>query len=88
MTSAAPVVYILCLVTSAVCSLLLIRHYLRRKTPLLLWSAACFVLLTVNNLLLVADIFLLPAFDLAPYRAAASLGAVSTLLYGFIWELD
>ncbi len=84
----APAVYLLCLVTSAVCGWLLVRSYLRNRTGLLLWSSACFVLLAVDNLFVVIDLLLLPNVDLGSIRRALSLMAVSTLLFGFIWELD
>jgi hypothetical protein len=55
----------------------------------LLWTAACFVLLAVNNLLVVVDLVFLPdSIDLKPARLAVNLAALATLLYGFIWELD
>jgi hypothetical protein len=84
----ATTVYALCFVTSAVCGWLLVRSFLRNRTRLLLWSAACFVLLAVNNLLVVIDLVFLPNVDLSPLRIAASLAAVSTLLFGFVWEVD
>lgn len=85
----ATIVYALCFVTSAVCSFLLVRSFFRTRSRLLLWSAACFVLLTVNNLLVVMDLVLLPpTIDLSPLRVAVSLLAVSTLLFGFVWEID
>lgn len=89
LSALAITVYALCLITSAVCGWLLVRSYLRNRTRLLLWSAACFVLLAVNNLLLVLDLVFLPeAIDLGPLRVIASLAAVSTLLFGFVWEVD
>jgi hypothetical protein len=81
-------VYLLCLITSIACAALLVRSYMRSKARVLLWSAACFVLLAVNNLLVVADILVFPTIDLADFRNVSSLAAVATLLYGFIWELD
>jgi len=85
----ATAVYILCFLTSAVCGWLLVRSYLRTRTALLLWTAICFVLLAVNNFLVVVDLVFLPeAIDLRPMRFAATLVALATLLYGFIWELD
>ena len=85
----ATAVYILCFATSAVCGWLLVRSYLRTRTALLLWTAICFVLLAVNNFLVVVDLVFLPdAIDLRPMRFAAALVALATLLYGFIWELD
>ena len=89
MTAFASAVYLLCLFASLVCAGLLVRSYLRNRTRLLLWSAACFSLLALNNLLLVADLLVFPAtIDLLIVRNLASLAGVSTLLYGFIWELD
>ena len=86
--SAATVVYLLCLLTSSVCGFLLIRRYLQHRTRLLLWCAACFVLLAINNLMIVLDLIVFPTVDLTVPRSLASLVGVSSLLYGFIWELD
>jgi Family of unknown function (DUF5985) len=85
----AATVYALCFVTSGVCSFLLVRSFLRNRTRLLLWSAACFVLLALNNLLVVIDLVVLgPGIDLSPLRVATNLAAVSTQLFGFVWEVD
>jgi hypothetical protein len=81
-------VYILCLVTSGGCAVLLTRGYLRNRVRLLLWAAVCFVGLTVNNLLLVLDLLVLPTVDLTLWRLTSALVAVAVLLYGFIWETD
>lgn len=80
------VVYGLCLATSIVCAGLLVRAYRRSRSRLLLWSAACFVLLALNNLIVVLDMFVILETDLTVYRQAAALAAVSVLLYGFVWE--
>ncbi|MGH6672735.1 MAG: DUF5985 family protein [Xanthobacteraceae bacterium] len=85
----ATTVYALCFLTSLVCSWLLVRSFRLNRTRLLLWSAACFVLLAVDNLLVVIDLVVLgPAIDLSPVRLAVMLAAVSTLLFGFVWEVD
>jgi len=81
-------VFILCFVTSSACAGLLVRSYLRSRARLLLWTAACFVLLSVNNLILVVDTLVLPTVDLLPYRQLASLLAVTVLVAGFVWEAD
>jgi hypothetical protein len=81
-------VYLLCLAASVGCALLLVRSYRRNRTRLLLWSAACFLLLAVNSFLVVLDILVLPDLDLVPLRRAAALAAVAVLLFGFIWESD
>ena len=84
----APSVYLLCLLSSAVCAWLLARHYLRSQTRLLLWAAICFALLAVNNLLVVLDLLVIASVDLSLIRLVATVGAMLVLLYGFIWELD
>jgi hypothetical protein len=82
-------VYILCFVTSAICALLLARSYWRTAARLLLWSALCFGLLAVNNLLLVVDLVLTgPDFDLRVVRYLLTAAAVTVLLFGFIWDLE
>ncbi len=80
------IVYLLCFLTSLSCCLLLIRSYRRTKSKVLLWTAACFVLLAIDNLLVVFDLILLPNVDLLMPRLLATLLAVSTLIIGFVWE--
>ena len=79
-------VYLLCFLTSLSCCLLLIRSYRRSRSKVLLWTAACFVLLAIDNLLVVLDLILLPNVDLLLPRLLATLLAVSTLIIGFVWE--
>ena len=79
-------IYLLCVATSLLCAYLLARAYRRSKTKLLIWSALCFALLAVNNLVVAADVLLLPTIDLTVLRLATELAAVAVLLYGFIWE--
>jgi hypothetical protein len=82
------IIYLLCLVTSAICAALLVRSYARHKSPLLLWSAICFVFLALNNLIVVVDLVLLPEVDLSVARSATVLVGIFALIYGFIWEVD
>lgn len=82
------IVYLLCLLTSIACAILLWRSFVRSRAGILAWSAACFALLAANNLAMVLDILILPDVDLSLVRTCCSLAAVATLLYGFIWELD
>jgi hypothetical protein len=81
-------VYILCLVTSAACALLLLRNFVRTGARLLLWSGLCFALLAANNLVVVTDLLILPQTDLSVWRLCFSLAAVLLLLFGFIWDLE
>ena len=83
------VLYLIAMLTSGACMLLLIRAYLDSKLRILLWSALCFVGLTVNNTLLFIDLVLLPeAVDLRLYRNAAALTGMLFLLYGFIRDSE
>lgn len=82
----AATVYILCTVTSAVCALLLARGWLRSRTRLLMWSAACFALFCVNNLLLVADRLIWTGTDLGVARGATGLAALCVLVAGLVWD--
>ncbi|MFL5298045.1 MAG: DUF5985 family protein [Phenylobacterium sp.] len=89
MTPIAPTaVYLLCLATSVICAGLLLRAWLASRARLLLWTAASFLFLAVNNLLLVADLVLLPSVDLWIWRQVAAALALGVLLYGFIWEAE
>jgi hypothetical protein len=83
-----PAVYLLCLATSMLCAVLLIRSYRRSRTKLLLWSALCFVGLAANNLFLFVDAVVLPEVDLRSLRHLSSLAAIAILVYGFVWEAE
>ena len=47
------------------------------------WEIA---LLAINNLVLAADVLLLPGIDLSVLQLLTSLSAVCVLLYAFIWD--
>jgi uncharacterized membrane protein len=79
---------LLAALTSLTCMVLLFRAYAANGPRLLLWSALCFVCLTVNNMLLFFDLVVFPDLDLRIYRLAAGLAGVLFLLYGFIWEAE
>lgn len=80
-------VYFLCFITSSLCAGLLLRAWRRARGAFLVWSALCFCMLALNNLLVFVDIVLLPAIDLSSWRLATALAAICLLLYGFVWEL-
>lgn len=83
------ILFFIALLTSLACMVLLFRAYLHSRLRILLWSALCFVGLTLNNLLLFVDLVLLSdAFDLRIYRHAAALVGMLFLIYGFIREAD
>jgi Family of unknown function (DUF5985) len=82
----ATAVYVLCALTSLVCTALLWRGYLRSRSRLLLWSALCFLLLAGNNVLLFVDLSLWTSVDLGAWRAASGLAGLTVLLFGLVWD--
>jgi hypothetical protein len=83
------ILYGLAVLASAGCMLLLFRAYAATGMRLLLWSALCFVCLSINNVLLFTDLVVFPTqVDLRPYRLIAALVGLLFLLYGFIWEAE
>jgi uncharacterized protein DUF5985 len=82
----AETVYLLCALTSITCAVLLVRSWLRNRTPLLLWSSVSFVGFAINNVLLFVDLVLVPHTDLSVVRAASAFLSVATLLVGLMWK--
>ena len=78
----------LAVLTCLACTVLLFRGYARSGLRLLLWSALCFVFLTLNNLLLFFDLQVFIELDLRPYRLLSALAGLAFLLYGFIFESE
>ena len=78
----------LAVLTCLACTVLLFRGYAASGLRLLLWSALCFVFLTLNNLLLLFDLAVFGELDLRPYRLAAALAGLAFLIYGFIFESE
>jgi hypothetical protein len=81
-------IYLLCLVASATCTVLLLRGYRRSQTRLLFWAGLCFAFLSLNSLAVLFDILILPQWDFQAWRHAASLIAVGVLLFGLVWESE
>jgi tRNA A-37 threonylcarbamoyl transferase component Bud32 len=79
-------IYGLCALTALITAALLLRAYARTRLRLLFWSGLCFVGLTANNLLLVADKVILPHIDLSLPRVLTSLVSMAVLLWGLIVE--
>lgn len=80
--------YLLAVLTCLACTVLLVREYARTRARLLLWSALCFVGLSLNNILLFVDMAMLPNLDLRVVRLLAALAGMMFLLYAFIFEAD
>jgi hypothetical protein len=80
--------YALCTLTALFCAWLLLRAYFRSRYKLLLWGGLCFLGLTLNNALLVADKLLFPDANLFTWRLVVALVAMMVLLYGIIWDAE
>ena len=82
-------VYVLGLLVTALCALLLLRAYASGRRRLLLWSGLCFVGLTLSNALLFVDLVLLGEdASLYTWRLGAAAGGMLLLLYGLVMESD
>jgi hypothetical protein len=84
----AAAVYILGVLVTLSCGILLTRAYRAVGKRLLLWSAICFYGLALSNVLLFTDLVLLPNVDLYVWRLLTAAIAMLILLYGLIWERD
>jgi hypothetical protein len=83
----AHLVYFLCTLAALLCAILLMRGYKRSKHSLLFWSAMCFAILALANVVLVIDLVLIPTgVDLLLWRSGLSLVAMCVLLYGLIFK--
>ena len=82
----AEAIYFSCLLASALCTVLLVRSYRSSRTPLLLWSSACFGGLALNNALLFVDLVVALHVDLSVPRGLIALTSLMVLLYGLIWH--
>lgn len=80
--------YLIAVLSSGACALLLFRGYLRRRIRLLMWSGICFIGLTINNVALFLDLVVFPDLDLRLTRLIPALIGMTLLLYGFIWDTD
>lgn len=86
MTAFALAVYILCALTSLVCSARLVCGYRRSGARLLFWSGLCFACFALNNVLLIIDVLLVPDRDLSVVRTLPSVIGVALLLHGLVWD--
>jgi uncharacterized membrane protein len=82
----APFVYILGVVVTLACSLLLLRAYGTVRKRLLLWSGICFFGLAISNLLVFVDLVVFPTIDMYRWRLLTAAVSMLVLLYGLIWE--
>jgi len=83
------ITFLLAALTSIGCMVLLFRGYARSGLRLLLWSALCFIFLSINNVMLFVDTIIFPQLvDLRPIRLSMALAGIACLLYAFVWEAE
>lgn len=80
--------YVLVALVTLMCSVLLLRGYVRVRRKLLLWSGLCFAGLTVSNALLFVDLVMLPQLSLYLARLGVAAFSMMLLIYGLVWESD
>ena len=81
-------IYLLCALTALLCAWFLLKAYRENGYKLLLWGGLCFIGLTLNNILLIVDKFLVPYFDLSTWRLLLALFSLLIFLYGLIWDSE
>lgn len=84
----ATAIYVLCAATCFVCATLLWRGWRASGIRLLLWSFLCFAMLTINNVLLVVDLSVVPGQDLSVWRSVTALIGLCALVYGLFLDAE
>jgi hypothetical protein len=84
----AEAVYILCMLTSVFCAVLLFRSYRANKSHLLLYSTLCFAGFAISNALLVVDLIVFATGpDLGLIRTSVNFVSGFLLLAALVWEM-
>jgi hypothetical protein len=84
----ALLIYTACAITALLCAVLLLRGHQRTRSPLLFWSGLCFLFLTLNNAIVVADLYVFLDVNLFLTRNLAGFAGMLLLLYGLIWRSE
>jgi hypothetical protein len=75
-------------VTALLCAGLLYRGYRRTNVRLLWWSALCFLVLSVENMILFVDFFVVPNTNLVVLRQSIGAAGVACLVFGLVWGTE
>lgn len=82
----AGLVYILCAITSLVCSVMLLKAYFANRFRLLFWCGLGFIGFALNNVLLFLDLIVVPEIDIVNFRTLPALLGMVVMIYGLIME--
>ena len=82
------IIYALCAITSLATAVSLLRYYVARRTPLLLWSCIAFLGLAVNNVMVFVDLVLFTRVDLSVLRTLSGMFGMLALVFGLVWEVE
>jgi hypothetical protein len=74
--------------TVGLCAILLLRAYIRVRRPFLLWCGICFTGLTLSNLFLILDLYVIPDVSLYRQRLMVAAASMLAMLYGLIFESE
>jgi hypothetical protein len=85
---AAAASYILGMLVTFLCGILLARGYRQSHQRLLLWSSICFLGLALHSALIFTDLVLLPSTDLHLMRRGVVAVSMIVLIYGLIWDSE
>lgn len=83
----AELVYILCILTSLACAVLLLKAFFKNRISLLFWSSICFFFLSISNVMLICDLIIYPNVNLTVWRVLPALLGVSILISRFVWDI-
>jgi hypothetical protein len=82
------VLYVVSVVSSGACAVLLFRAYRCRPVRLLMWSGVCFAALTLNAIGVFVDLVVFPQIDLRLVRQIPAAIGLMCLLYGHLCDAD
>jgi hypothetical protein len=81
------IAYVLNVAVSLLCTVLLFNGWRRSHSRLLVWSACCFALLSLNGAFILVDVLVVGEdADLSVVRDLLAFAGFSVLLFGLIWE--
>lgn len=79
-------VYLLCMGTSLLCAVLLLRGLVKTRVRLLFWTGLCFLALAADNLALYVDLIVIPDIDISLIRRVIALVGMMLLIFGLVWD--